>query len=552
MKRKMTKLLGAIFSLLLVPSMAQATITATWDFAGNSPSGIQSATNYGSGVEKYIDSTIDGVQLYVNTGTSGKFSMNGGTSYIQMNTGTIVRVPVVSTQDIVTISFAGNSGYCTLSSPHTATAEEVENGYVEFGASENSTYINSISVQLAYKPVEIAAKWTFDTGYDINGLICTPNSSEWAPVPATNVQAKGNSEYKYVANTRYQSDGQYYAYIGNDDTGSTYYNVMDNNGYGRVLYVYPYGGTTNNINDYTNPSQHVLYYEFIFPTIGLKDISVSVEFTFYNDATKTMELVYSTDGGTTWTDAGSMLGGANWYTYNTVTKNVSAENKDNVIIRLLPENSCASRIYLNSLTVKGKRATTPVTVSAAKYATYYNSIPVQLPEGLEAATVDGETAGTLTFNWRYGKDDVIPGGTPVLLKATAADTYHLIYAADNATAAPTGNLLHGSDAATTTNGGGTGAKYYALMNGANGLGFYWNAANGAAFSIAAHKAWLVLPAGVSAPSFSIDGEATGISEKVSMNGEPFTTAPVYNLNGQRVAQPTRGFYIVNGKKYIVK
>jgi len=152
MKQTFTKLGGALFFLLfLVTSSAKAT-TATWDFAGNEPLGIQSATNYGSGVEKYIDSTIDGVQLYVNTGVSGKFSMNGGTSYIQMTAGTIVRVPVVSTSDVVTISFAGNSGYCTLSSPHTATSAEVAQGYVEFGVSENSTYINSISVNLAYLP----------------------------------------------------------------------------------------------------------------------------------------------------------------------------------------------------------------------------------------------------------------------------------------------------------------------------------------------------------------------------------------------------------------
>ena len=26
----------------------------------------------------------------------------------------------------------------------------------------------------------------------------------------------------------------------------------------------------------------------------------------------------------------------------------------------------------------------------------------------------------------------------------------------------------------------------------------------------------------------------------------------YNLAGQRIAQPTKGLYIVNGKKYIVK
>lgn len=45
---------------------------------------------------------------------------------------------------------------------------------------------------------------------------------------------------------------------------------------------------------------------------------------------------------------------------------------------------------------------------------------------------------------------------------------------------------------------------------------------------------------------------TGISEKVTANSEEFATAPCYNLNGQRVAAPQKGLYIVNGKKVINK
>ena len=44
------------------------------------------------------------------------------------------------------------------------------------------------------------------------------------------------------------------------------------------------------------------------------------------------------------------------------------------------------------------------------------------------------------------------------------------------------------------------------------------------------------------------GDATGISEELRVKSEEFATAPVYNLKGQRVMQPTKGIYIVNGKK----
>ena len=58
---------------------------------------------------------------------------------------------------------------------------------------------------------------------------------------------------------------------------------------------------------------------------------------------------------------------------------------------------------------------------------------------------------------------------------------------------------------------------------------------------------------VSASSFSInfgDGETTGI---LSIdNGQLTIDNEIYNLNGQRVAQPAKGVYVVNGKKVIIK
>ena len=51
-------------------------------------------------------------------------------------------------------------------------------------------------------------------------------------------------------------------------------------------------------------------------------------------------------------------------------------------------------------------------------------------------------------------------------------------------------------------------------------------------------------------SFFIDGqETTGIN---TVNGEGFKVNGYYNLNGQRVDNPQKGLYIVNGKKVLVK
>ena len=54
-----------------------------------------------------------------------------------------------------------------------------------------------------------------------------------------------------------------------------------------------------------------------------------------------------------------------------------------------------------------------------------------------------------------------------------------------------------------------------------------------------------------APELGVDfGETTGVNEvrgqKEEVKGE------VYNLAGQRVANPTKGLYIVNGRKVVIK
>lgn len=47
-----------------------------------------------------------------------------------------------------------------------------------------------------------------------------------------------------------------------------------------------------------------------------------------------------------------------------------------------------------------------------------------------------------------------------------------------------------------------------------------------------------------------EGETTGIN---TVQGSAFkANGEYFNLSGQRVAQPTRGLYIVNGKKVIIK
>lgn len=89
---------------------------------------------------------------------------------------------------------------------------------------------------------------------------------------------------------------------------------------------------------------------------------------------------------------------------------------------------------------------------------------------------------------------------------------------------------------------------FVLLKGDKGVGFY-KTKN--AFTVGANTAYL--PAISTARSFiSLDGDsdvATGIE---SVKRQTVTNNEYYNLNGQRVAAPVKGLYIVNGKKIVVK
>ena len=195
-----------------------------------------------------------------------------------------------------------------------------------------------------------------------------------------------------------------------------------------------------------------------------------------------------------------------------------------------------------------------LTIRDAGYATYYSDKAFVVPAGMEATTVTAaDNDGTLTMAWEYQAGSIVPAATAVLLRGEAA-TYNAIQLTDCTVAAPTGNLLHGSTIDAETEGG---KKYYKLTYGTIGgqrkFGFFWGAANGAAFINAAGKAYLAVPAEIAATGFRLDGmDATGIGQ-VEVGSQHANAA--YSLSGVRVdsSKPLpAGAYIINGRKVIVK
>ena len=193
------------------------------------------------------------------------------------------------------------------------------------------------------------------------------------------------------------------------------------------------------------------------------------------------------------------------------------------------------------------------TVGASGYATYSHA------DGLNIGSADAyivtKTAGGYATLSKIDEDANLPEGTGIILKGEG--TYKLYgYPYGAATADVSGNMLVGSgnDTYVITGDFGSGdPRYYTgyILYNDPAIGFY-KVNNESANTLAAHKAFLAVPTGATAPEFIGFGETTGISASLNDKAEMINDNAVYDLQGRRVSKPTRGLYIVNGKKVLVK
>lgn len=243
----------------------------------------------------------------------------------------------------------------------------------------------------------------------------------------------------------------------------------------------------------------------------------------------------------------------------TITVPKGTEGLNLKITNINPENGSNMRIDNLSLSAKCLiLGTGTFTITPARYGTYYTEDAFVMPEGVTGYTITSEDGQTLKFNEAYVAGAVVPAKTALVLKATeelTADKEYTYTIVNSTAVAPTDNLLHGSVAEATTNVEGAKA-YYKLANPTEGLGFYYGAEDGGAFTNGAHKAYLaVMTEGLSQMrGFSFDSMTTGINHVVA-NAEHAKTTVIYDLNGRRVNSlnaAAKGVYIVNGKKVIVK
>lgn len=202
----------------------------------------------------------------------------------------------------------------------------------------------------------------------------------------------------------------------------------------------------------------------------------------------------------------------------------------------------------------------PVSALAIKttegYATFVCDYEFYVPDGVVCTAITNASEnGVLTTGHEFKADKIVPANYPVLVKAGGPKTFNLVIPSGGVNKPDETNLLKvgkGEDIIAET-----GHHYYKLayddFDTKEGLGFYWGAAEGGAFYVPKGNAYLDVPSAstTSVMSFRLEDAVTGIATTV-VNGQ--TEKVAYTIDGRRVdaSHLTKGIYIVNGKKVMVK
>lgn len=208
--------------------------------------------------------------------------------------------------------------------------------------------------------------------------------------------------------------------------------------------------------------------------------------------------------------------------------------------------------------VKIQAVTTyPLTIGEAKYASLCLPFSVTMPTGLTAYKVTGvqTTDGTreMTLTALTG---AIPANEPIIVSATAANTYNLTINTDNTTAKSTDNWLTGATVKRT----GIDDEYFALgykalTDGEDKTAGFFKVTTQ---TMPANKAYLLKSkltennAQANVLLFNF-GESTGIKQVAMDEPANAETNVYYDLNGRRVLYPAHGIYVkANGQKVFIK
>ena len=317
------------------------------------------------------------------------------------------------------------------------------------------------------------------------------------------------------------------------------------------LYLHNYNGSWSSYpaftNEGTNPSGEVVWSYVLNSTTGLNsdNFYFRLKYSDYGDDLKPWgddDYTFNFDDAVTnqtytikHSDGSQVFGNNNAFCINH-SKYKASEYKITVYAK-------KGEIYY----VKAEILKMPVTIGSTGVATFSCTHALDFTDkGITAniITAANKTTGMLT---KVAKTQV-PANTGLFLEGPAGTVEVPVLVSADAIA---GNMLVAGPG-TTVNQTVDGYTNFILTtnNGASATPKFFKV-NSEGNEVAKGKAYLqILTSELNARSFFwFEDETTAIEavkQEIKANGEFF------NLAGQRVAQPTKGLYIVNGKKVIMK
>lgn len=470
-----------------------------------------------------------------------------------------------------TVDMVGSAPY-TINYTYGGATIETENGNAEVGTQVDATY----PISLWKNTVKYYVADNEDTSFNItNGSNVFEIELRLA---ATDAVATINAVYNSTTVGTFTSaegvEGEdvtvYFKHVLYDSVNDKYY-VTTSTDYGKAL---TYGSSVD--VDYSLDND-IVYYAEVEDLSGATNIN-SGNYSGGSDATApgnnaisltTLPAAYysvegynSSDQSHVWrglyirsansASTSCILVGIGSATENVMTGNFTVPQE--MVVYLSGQNNNQGKInqscsidYIIIRKTGELPATENIVVSNAGMATYVSNYNLDFTSATTKAykvAVESKGVATLTLV------NEVPAKTPILLVCAGGNGEgENIAITTDAVDAVTGNdLVAGTGTAVATTDGDY--TNMILNNVGGNVGFYL--ANDQ--TVATNRAYLhfdssLAPDALAPMMMVFDNEVTGINE---VKGEGLKVNGYYDLQGRKVAQPTKGLYIVNGKKIIIK
>ncbi len=266
----------------------------------------------------------------------------------------------------------------------------------------------SMSAQAAQS---VVAHWEFTTGYDVEKsgttAVYTPNTLGWSQI--ANTQWKTLQPY-FLPNecalvpedckvTVHTSDGKWQ--VCTSGSAPNYHLRLNTASINKFTAK----------SDYADGSKHDQYFEVAMPTTSLSNLKLNFAIGDGSSSSTKFGVVYSTDGGTTWTVLDDYTAGAHWNTWVDANYDLQADNKELLIVRMLIQSATKTSNYnLKYLNILAEDTQAPKLQSV----TPADGATAVLPTGKivmlfnEGVTVKSGTQATLTNHATSASQTIAP------------------------------------------------------------------------------------------------------------------------------------------------